>query len=82
MAVHPGSIYIIMQRTKGTYIHNNIQTVIFKGVLHKIFNLILKLTRSGNIKLIQSFPIPSKSVDLDKNKRNLKQNNLRASLSL
>ena len=66
MVVFQGSIHNNIQVTKGVHIHNNIHThsdiqiLIFTEVLHKIFNLISKLIPSGNVKLIQGFPIPQK----------------------
>ena len=49
MVVFQGSIHVIIQKTEGANIHNNIQTVIFTAVLHEIFNLISKLTRCDNV---------------------------------
>ena len=49
VVVFQGSIHVIIQRTEGANVQNNIQTVIFTAILHEIFNLIFKLTRSGNV---------------------------------
>ena len=47
--VFQGRIHVSIQRTKGANICNNIQTVIFTGVLHEILKLIFKITRSRNV---------------------------------
>ena len=49
LACGQGSIHVIIQRTEGANIQTNIQTVIFPAVLHEIFDLIFKWTRSGNV---------------------------------
>ena len=48
MVVFQGSIYNIIQSTKGVNTHHNIQTVILTEVLLEIFNLIFKLLHNGN----------------------------------
>ena len=40
---------ISIQRTERAGIQNNIETVIFTGVLHEILKSIFKLTPSGNV---------------------------------
>ena len=72
--VFQGSIYISIQRTKGANIHNNIQTVIFTGVLYEVFKLILNTQWQSLINPGHLHSIKKCTFEKKYDKRHLKHN--------